>query len=184
MIFPLKFALGLAILALPIIELALLIKAGAAFGFWPVFLWIMATAVIGSASIWRSGLSIFPRILAHIEAGRSGLEPMIDQLLAVTGGVLLILPGLLGDAVGALLLLPPVRWATLRALAAFFTMESDPVTTGAEERTSWQDGPFSRGREPRHASRRGREFDAARRREQAEPPIIEGEYHRLDDDQK
>lgn len=118
MIFPIKFALGLTILALPIAEIALLIKAGATFGFWPVFSWIIATAILGAVVIQRSGLSIFSRIFAHIEAGGSGFEPMLDQLLTVTGGVLLIFPGLLGDAVGALLLLPPVRWALRRGLAS------------------------------------------------------------------
>lgn len=69
MIFPLKFALGLALLALPIVEIALLIKAGAAFGFWPVFLWIIATAVVGSGVIQRSGLSIFPQNLGPYRGG-------------------------------------------------------------------------------------------------------------------
>ena len=178
--FPVKFALGLTILALPIAEIALLIKAGATLGFWPVFFWIIATAVLGSIVIQRSGLSIFTRVFAHMEAGGSGLEPMLDQLLIVTGGVLLIFPGLLGDAAGALMLVPPVRWALRRALASLFTVQSYAST--AKSRQTWrtQDhDPFSPGADrevhPPHAG------GPERRRPRAEPPVIEGEYQRLDD---
>lgn len=184
MIFPIKFALGLTILALPIAEIALLIKAGATFGFWPVFSWIIATAILGAVVIQRSGLSIFPRIFAHIEAGGSGFEPMLDQLLTVTGGVLLIFPGLLGDAVGALLLVPPVRWALRRGLASLFTVQTYANTAGAESRRRWQTqdhDPFSRGQDRGdvHLPHEGRPDRGGRPR--PEPPVIEGEYQRLDD---
>ncbi|MGE0054647.1 MAG: FxsA family protein [Hyphomicrobium sp.] len=180
MIFPLKFALGLALLALPIIEIALLIKAGAAFGFWPVFFWIIATAVVGSGVIQRSGLSIFPRIWAHIEAGRSGFEPLLDQFLTVTGGVLLILPGLLGDALGALMLVPPVRWLMLRAIASLFTIDTYTRSNNAQTRETWQNDTG----EPFDTPKQGKGSDGFRRgrERRTEPPIIEGEYQRIDDD--
>ena len=183
MIFPVKFALGLAILALPIAEIALLIKAGATFGFWPVFFWIIATAVLGSIVIQRSGLSIFSRIFAHMEAGGSGFEPMLDQLLTVTGGVLLIFPGLLGDAAGALMLVPPVRWALRRGLASLFTVQTYTNTAETQSRQTWRtqdDDPFSRGadRGEVHHPQSGPE---RRRRPRTAPPVIEGEYQRLDD---
>ncbi len=182
--FPVKFALGLTILALPIAEIALLIKAGAIFGFWPVFFWIIATAVLGSIVIQRSGLSIFSRIFAHIEAGGSGFEPMLDQLLIVTGGVLLIFPGLLGDAAGGLMLVPPVRWALRRALASLFTVQTYPSTAEAQARQTWgtQDhDPFSRGAGRGEAHPPHEAGPERRRRPRPEPPVIEGEYQRLDD---
>jgi UPF0716 protein FxsA len=184
MIFPVKLALGLTILALPIAEVALLIKAGATFGFWPVFLWIIATAVLGSIVIQRSGLSIFSRIFAHIEAGGSGFEPMLDQLLTVTGGVLLIFPGLLGDAAGVLMLVPPVRWVLRRALVSLFTFQTYANTGATQPRQGWQTqdhDPFSRGadRGKVHSPHEGGPARGGRPR--PEPPVIEGEYQRLDD---
>jgi len=184
MIFPVKFALGLTILALPIAEIALLIKAGATFGFWPVFLWIIATAVLGSIVIQRSDLSIFSRIFAHMEAGGSGFEPLLDQLLTVTGGVLLIFPGLLGDAAGALMLVPPVRWVLRRGLASLFTVQTYSSTAGAQSRQGWQTqdhDPFSRGADRGKSHSPHERGPERERRPRPEPPVIEGEYQRLDD---
>ena len=106
---PLRLALFLTILALPLVEIAILIKVGGWLGFWPVLLIVILTAVLGSAVVRQRGLSVFSRVFAEIEEGRSGLEPMFDSLLAVTAGIFLILPGLTTDCLGLLLLLPPVR---------------------------------------------------------------------------
>ena len=43
-----RLLLGLAFLALPIVELALLIKTGQAIGFWPTLGLVVAAAVLGS----------------------------------------------------------------------------------------------------------------------------------------
>ena len=106
---PLKLALGLALVAFPLLEIALLIRAGQWLGFWPVFLIVLLTAGIGSAVIQRQGFKTIARTMAQIEAGRGALEPMADGLLRVTAGMLLIFPGLICDALGLLLLIPPVR---------------------------------------------------------------------------
>ncbi len=106
---PLRLALFLTLLALPLVEIAILIKAGGWLGFWPVLLIIIVSAVLGSAVVRQRGISVFSRVFAEIEEGRSGLEPMFDSLLAVTAGIFLILPGLTTDCLGLLLLIPPVR---------------------------------------------------------------------------
>ena len=90
---PLRLALFLVLLALPLVEIAILIKVGGWLGFWPVLLVVILTAVLGSAVVRQRGLSVFSRVFSEIEQGRSGLEPMFDSLLAVTAGIFLILPG-------------------------------------------------------------------------------------------
>ena len=111
---PLRLALFLTVLALPLVEIAILIKVGGWLGFWPVLLIVILTAVLGSSVVRQRGLSVFSRISAEIEEGRSGLEPMFDSLLAVTAGIFLILPGLSTDCLGLLLLMPPVRKVAAR----------------------------------------------------------------------
>ena len=188
MIFPFKFAVGLALLALPFVEIALLIKAVGAFGFWQVLFWIIATAVLGAAIIRRSGLATFSKVFANIEAGGSGFGPMLAQGLVVLGGVLLILPGLLGDAIGALLLIPPVRWVVVRAFAGLITVQTRSGTFRSQTRDTWR-SPHD---ETPDRTARGTDDTATRRRRRPkssgshnpEPPIIEGEYQRLDDDAK
>ena len=107
MAFPLKLAFTLIALAFPVLEIALLIKAGGVLGFWPVVLIIAGTAIAGTSVIRRRGLSVLSRVFADVEAGGSGFAAMADAFLAVLGGVLLILPGLLCDGIGALLLRAP-----------------------------------------------------------------------------
>ena len=41
--------------------------------------------------------------------GRIPLEPMLDSYVVIMAGLLLIVPGLISDAIGLLLLIPPLR---------------------------------------------------------------------------
>lgn len=164
MTFPLRLAFTLTLLAFPLLEIALLIKVGGLIGFWPLLAIIVGTAFLGASVMRSHGLSALSRIFAHLEAGGSGLEKMADTALAVTGGALLILPGLICDAIGLLLLLPPVRTLLLRAgfagkvRATFSRTEVYEEQSGGRARRS-HDGSASAG----------------------SGTIIEGEYERIDD---
>lgn len=164
MAFPLKFAFALTVLAFPLLELALLIKAGNALGFWPLLGIIVLTALGGAAVIRASGMSILSRIFSNLEAGGSGLEAMLDQFLTVTGGVLLVLPGLVGDTLGVLLLLSPVRAAVIKGISSQFVIHTWRSRSGPQTRTQARvervEGDLRAG-----------------------PTIIEGEYERIDDDE-
>ena len=159
---PLRLALFLAVLALPLVEIALLIKAGGLLGFWPVLVIVILTAILGTAVVRQRGLSVFSRVCAEIEAGRSGLEPMFDTLLAVTGGILLILPGVITDGLGLLLLLPPVR-----KLVARLTLPH--VVSGSVIDTQIFEGRFKR-RAP---------SDQPSGEPPSGPIVIDGDYERL-----
>jgi UPF0716 protein FxsA len=56
---------------------------------------------------------------AEMDAGQTPQMPFLDGLLLFVGGILLILPGLIGDAVGLLLLIPPVRCLAAPRLSAW-----------------------------------------------------------------
>ena len=159
---PLRLALFLTVLALPLVEIAILIKVGGWLGFWPVLLIVILTAVLGSAVVRQRGISVFSRVFAEIEEGRSGLEPMFDSLLAVTAGIFLILPGLTTDCLGLLLLIPPVRKLVARLVLPCVVTSSMSGTQIFEER-------FKR-----------RTSDGSPTTEApSEPIIIEGDYERL-----
>ena len=161
---PLRLALILAVLALPLVEIALLIKAGGLLGFWPVLLIVLLTAMLGTAVVRQRGISVFSRVFAEIEAGRSGLEPMFDTLLAVTAGILLILPGLMSDGLGLLLLLPPVR-----TLVAALVLPH-VVSGGTVDKQTFD------GRIKRHEPS-GRPTE----KPPSGPIVIDGDYERLDE---
>lgn len=159
---PLRLALFLTLLALPLVEIAILIKVGGWLGFWPVLLIVILTAIFGVAVVRQRGISVFGRVFAEIEAGRSGLEPVFDSLLAVTAGILLILPGLMSDGLGLLLLLPP-----LRKLVA--TLVLPHVVSGGAVNAQIFEGRFKK-----RAS-----DDWPPDEPPSEPIVIDGDYERL-----
>ncbi|MEU2158222.1 FxsA family membrane protein [Streptomyces sp. NPDC019396] len=107
--------LPLGIAAWLLLEIWLLtLVAGAAGGF-TVFALLVAGAVLGAVVIKRAGRRAF-RNLAETFQQQGGATPATpadrqDQGngLLMLGGLLLMLPGLISDAAGLLLLLPPVR---------------------------------------------------------------------------
>jgi len=73
---PIKFATLLVLIAIPILEIGLLIRAGQALGFWWLALIVIATAIVGSMVIRRIGVSVLQKMFAEAERGRPGLEPI------------------------------------------------------------------------------------------------------------
>ena len=131
---PLRLASLLAILAFPILEIGLLIRAGQSMGFWRLALIVIATAMLGSAVIRRTGLSVLTRARAQMERGGRSFNPLFDGLLQVTAGVLLIFPGLISDVLGLVLLVPAVRHVLVaHVLPRMFTVAT--YTAEAAHRT-------------------------------------------------
>ena len=83
------------LLAVPVLEIFLLVRVGHQVGGGVMFAWILATGVAGT-------------LLARQEPKRLG---------CLISGVLLLVPGLVTDACGLLLLLPPVREGIQRLAA-------------------------------------------------------------------
>ena len=128
----LRGALALIFVALPLIEIAVLIKVGEAIGFWPTMLWLVAAAVLGSIVIREQGLSVVGRAFDAMREGRIPLEPMLDSYVVIMAGLLLIVPGLISDAIGLLLLIPPLRrWLIRRAVGDIY---DHPLVSGEGRR--------------------------------------------------
>jgi UPF0716 protein FxsA len=102
-----------ALLALPLAELAAMIAVALTVG----WLWTVAaclvTSVAGAILLRRSGRTHLDRFLAAM--GRDGLGAIHLEspgLPALLGGILLLIPGFITDVLGALLFLPAFRrWA-------------------------------------------------------------------------
>ncbi|WP_329193483.1 MULTISPECIES: FxsA family membrane protein [unclassified Streptomyces] len=114
--------LPLAVAAWFILEIWLLsLVAGAAGGF-TVALLVLGGMLLGGVVIKRAGRRAFRNLTAGFQQAQQGEEPAARQpgqgnALVMLAGLLLILPGLLSDAVGLLLLLPPVRALASRRFA-------------------------------------------------------------------
>ncbi|MFF4959911.1 FxsA family membrane protein [Streptomyces sp. NPDC001222] len=102
--------LPLGVAAWLVLEIWLLTLVGRAAGGLTVFLLLVAGFVLGSVVVKRAGRRAFRNLSETLGARSSVPEPPSGgNGLMMLGGLLLMLPGLLSDAVGLLLLVPPVQ---------------------------------------------------------------------------
>ncbi|AIV37583.1 FxsA family protein [Streptomyces sp. R1] len=116
----LRTFLPLGVAAWLVLEIWLLVMvAGASSGF-VVFLLLVAGVVLGSVVIKAAGRRAFRNLTETLNQQQSGTPPEAARPnsegngLMMLGGLLLILPGLISDALGLLMLLPPVQKAVSR----------------------------------------------------------------------
>lgn len=112
MINPLSLFL-LLFVAAPLIELYVLIEVGSEIGAVPTILLSIFTAILGGALVRLQGFSILFRSQAMLAQGEAPAIEMLEGVMLLLVGVALLLPGFITDAVGFLLLVPPLRRALI-----------------------------------------------------------------------
>ncbi len=103
------FAILLALVGVPLVEIAVFIEIGGWIGLWPTLAVIVATALAGTWLIRAQGIGVLLRARQTIAAGDAPLREMFDGACLIVAGAFLLTPGFVTDAVGFLLLLPPFR---------------------------------------------------------------------------
>ncbi|KOV87828.1 membrane protein [Streptomyces sp. NRRL WC-3618] len=134
----LRTFLPLGVAAWLVLEIWLLtMVAGAASGFL-VFLLLVAGFVLGSVVIKRAGRRAFRNLTETLQQQQSDM-PAVGTArpggsegngLLMLGGLLLMLPGLISDAVGLLLLIPPLQKAISRYAERTFERKLREATPG------------------------------------------------------
>jgi UPF0716 protein FxsA len=99
----------LAILCIPIAELAVLIKAGQIIGVGWTLILIVLSGMLGAALMRRQGLKVLAETQRKLDRGELPVGEMFDGLCVLMAGTLLLIPGFLTDVVGLLLFIPPIR---------------------------------------------------------------------------
>lgn len=110
------FRLFLLFALMPVIELALLIEVGRYIGTAATVGIVLVTGALGAAAMRTQGLSVVRRIRGDMDRGQVPAEGLIDGVMVFVGGLMLLAPGLLTDAAGFVLVLPPTRRAIKRGL--------------------------------------------------------------------
>lgn len=105
--------LPLAVAAWLVLEIWLLTLVADAAGGFAVFLLIVAGVVLGAAVVKRAGRRAFRKLSETLQRQPGAAAPEgrygEGNGLTMLGGLLLMIPGLISDAVGLILLLPPVQ---------------------------------------------------------------------------
>jgi UPF0716 protein FxsA len=127
--------LVLLFVVVPLVETFLLAKIGAAMGWTNTILLVLATGLIGGWLAKLEGARAWRKWREALNRGQMPEDGVLSGLLLLVGGALLITPGVLTDAVGFLLLLPPSR----RAIASFIRPRLEKRFVGG---ASAQNGGF------------------------------------------
>lgn len=173
---PIRAILLLVFIAIPLLEIALLIKIGQTIGFWATILLVIATAAIGTWLLHAQGMETLRRVMASLDAGKPPVGPVLEGFVLLVAGLLLLTPGILTDTIGFVLLIPPIRMLLVRyglSRLVFVTVGGRAWTQTSDD----DDGPAWRGPDD-DGIRTGSE---QARTATGEGPIIEGEYERLDE---
>jgi len=111
------------LLGVQLLDLLLLIVLSRSFGFWQTLMGLFAVGLVGSALARREGGKVWRGFQASMAEGRPPEHGIIDGMLVLLGGVLLLLPGILSDALGLALFVPPLRRALARLLRGRISRE-------------------------------------------------------------
>ena len=96
-------------LTVPLIEIYFLIQVGEVIGAWPTVLLVVITAVLGVWLLRWQGLSTLTRVQTSLEHGELPAQAMLEGMLLLVAGALLLTPGFVTDAIGFMILMPPLR---------------------------------------------------------------------------
>ena len=107
--------LVLALVAVPIVELYVLIQVGEQLGVVPTLALLVVMSLLGGYLLRREGRRTWTAFREALASGRLPAAEIADGGLVMLGGALLLTPGFATDVFGLLCVLPPTR-AVLRRL--------------------------------------------------------------------
>lgn len=110
------WALFVALLVVPTLEIAVILGVGKVIGAWPTVLLLIFESALGAWLVKREGARAWAALARAINTGRMPARQLADAALVLVGGTLLLTPGFLTDLVGFFFILPITRPAARRVL--------------------------------------------------------------------
>ncbi|GEM_PF-2027272 len=101
--------LVLLFVAMPLIELTILLYLGSLIGVLYTILIVVVTGVVGAFLTKQQGLITISRIRSQIDRGILPADEFFQAALILGGGLLLLTPGLITDLAGFAMLIPKTR---------------------------------------------------------------------------
>ena len=93
----------------PLVELYVIVTVAQQIGAFPTLALLLTVSVFGAWLVKREGLGVMRRTQALVQAGELPAREMVDGALLLAAGSMLVVPGFVTDALGLLLVVPPVR---------------------------------------------------------------------------
>lgn len=99
----------LLFIAVPLVELVLLVEIGQRIGLLATVAIVILTGALGASLARRQGVTTLARLRTELDAGRLPAEAIVDGVLILLAAAVLVTPGVLTDVVGFLCLVPVCR---------------------------------------------------------------------------
>jgi UPF0716 protein FxsA len=112
----------------PLLDLWVLLRIAALVGPWGTLALIVLPSLLGAWLARREGLRVLRAWQRAIAEGRVPEEGLLSAGLVLVGGVLLITPGVLTDATGLALLVPPIRRVAIAGVRRWIRRKIDDGT--------------------------------------------------------
>ncbi|MDN4161997.1 FxsA family protein [Nocardioides abyssi] len=93
----------------PLVEIYALVQVGQVIGAWWTILLLVLDSAIGAWLVRREGARAWTALRTTTAAGRLPAREIADGALVLIGGLLMLTPGFVSDALGILLILPLTR---------------------------------------------------------------------------
>ena len=103
------FRLLLLFVAVPALELYVLVQIGERIGLLATIGLILFTGFLGSALLRQQGMVVWKRFNDRLATGQLPSNELVEALIVLVSGALLLTPGVLTDFVGFLGLVPGTR---------------------------------------------------------------------------
>ena len=118
---------------LPLVELMLLVELYQRTNWAVTIGLVLLTGFVGAALARRQGWQTAARMRHELSVGRAPTESLLEGIMILLAGAMLIMPGLLTDAFGFLLLAPPLR----RRLGAWLVGRFQSKFKGRRDGPGW-----------------------------------------------
>ena len=125
----------LAIIAVPVIEIYLLIKIGSQIGAITTIILIFTTAIVGVYYAKYEGLNTLKSGFLQISKNETPTYEMLSGAAIAFAALLLIIPGFATDVVGFILIFPPSRKLIFGMLSKKFSYKN-------QNKNNYIDGEF------------------------------------------
>ncbi len=116
--------LPIALLVVPIIEIAVIVQVGQLIGFWPTLTLLVVESALGAWLVKREGLRAWKALSGALRTGHLPGRELTDAALVLIGGTLLLTPGFVTDVVGFGFVLPFTRPFARRVVQAYVARQA------------------------------------------------------------
>ncbi len=105
-------------IAVPLIEIYFMIELGSVLGAGFTVFMVVLTAVIGAMLVRYQGFTTLARAQLEMAQSRMPAVEVIEGAILLIAGAMLMVPGFFTDALGFLMLIPPLRQSLVRRFLA------------------------------------------------------------------